>query len=262
MPITYSERPITEQERELSEADIRAWQQYLVQASRRYLYCFVFFLATVFFLGVAVMCWRTEIVWRMVLGVLIGFFWLLFAFFIGSNFWWTKETREALQESITTKQRMLERGMVQVVRVETEKVVLYDTGDEDMGAGYFIQIEPEETLYLSCSHWNGDHTEEIPISNDDVAPVIHTSFELAVEGTLSTYHPLGEVLSPCAILTHEDFAREEPPPPHRSFRLSSESGVMYFFPEDGAIYDISLTDLLENPTKIHDVTQDFSVIFL
>jgi hypothetical protein len=42
MPITYSERPITERERELLEADIRAWQQNLVRASRRFLDAFLF----------------------------------------------------------------------------------------------------------------------------------------------------------------------------------------------------------------------------
>jgi hypothetical protein len=257
MPITYSERPITERERELLEIDIQAWQQNLVRASRRFLNAFLLFLGSAVTIAIAVMLFRTDTIVFMVLGGLLCFCLLIFVFLVVPNFGYGQGSRDALQQAITTSQQLLEKGMVQVVRIETERVVLYDTGDEDVGEGYFIQIGPQETLYLSCSHWNWDYTEEMLISNDDIAPAIHTSFELVVEEVLSAYHPTGEVLVPCATLTCEDFYQEELPPSHRSFRLSNESDVTYFYHEDRAIYKISLTDLLDNPAKIHDVTQDF-----
>jgi hypothetical protein len=201
---------------------------------------------------------RTDIVVWMVLGGILCFCLLIFVFLIAiPNSWGRKAGHDAMQEAIATSQDILEKGIVQVVRVETERVALYDTGDEDIGAGYFIEIGSQETLYLSCSHWNWETDEEIPISNDDTAPIIHSSFELTVEETLSSYHPLGAMLAPYAILTHEGFDQKESPIEHRSFRLSIESSVTYFSPQDRTFYEISLADLLDNPTKMHDVSEDF-----
>jgi hypothetical protein len=261
MPITYSERPITEQENEVLEADIRAWQQNLAGPSRRFLDAFFLFLGSVVTIAIAVMLLRTDIVVWMVLGGILCFCLLIFVFLIAiPNSWGRKAGHDAIQRAIATNQAILEKGIVQVVRVETERVALYDMGDEDIGPGYFIEIGPQETLYLSCSHWNWETDEEILISHDDAAPVIHTSFELTVEETLSSYHPLGGVLAPYTILTHGGFDREESPIEHRSFRLTTgptESHPTYFFPQDRAIYTISLADLLDNPTKMHDANQDF-----
>jgi hypothetical protein len=83
---------------------------------------------------------------------------------------------------------------------------------------------------------------------------IASSFELTLLGGLRTYKFLWDSIKPCATLTGDMIYSSEVITPHCHFHLTGDpsiDSVDPFYLEDGALYEITIDDLLKDPKRIY-----------